>query len=241
MKFYRRWQGVKALCFDLDDTLYDNHPVIKRAEQQLKTWLNHRLPATGNFNAADWQRFAEDTIRQNPWLQNHVTEKRRAVLTKVALHCGLSNSVAQHLAEDALEFFLAERSNFQVPAKAIKLLAALAKYYPLVAITNGNVDCDKLGLAPYFSLVLKAGFDGAAKPELDMFSQAQAYLNLPSSHILHIGDSLITDVAGAKRAGFQACWYNDQNKTIYSLHQASLLPDVEINDIEQLRRLLCFT
>lgn len=33
MHFYRRLQRPAALTFDLDDTLYDNHPVIVRSEQ----------------------------------------------------------------------------------------------------------------------------------------------------------------------------------------------------------------
>lgn len=33
MHFYRPLQRPAALTFDLDDTLYDNHPVIVRSEQ----------------------------------------------------------------------------------------------------------------------------------------------------------------------------------------------------------------
>ena len=35
MQFYRSFRSPKALTFDLDDTLYDNHPVILRAEQAM--------------------------------------------------------------------------------------------------------------------------------------------------------------------------------------------------------------
>ena len=30
MKFYRPLGPIKAITFDLDDTLYDNHPVIRK-------------------------------------------------------------------------------------------------------------------------------------------------------------------------------------------------------------------
>ena len=50
MQFYRRWQPVAAISFDLDDTLYDNGPAIARAEQwmlavsytHLKYWVSQR-------------------------------------------------------------------------------------------------------------------------------------------------------------------------------------------------------
>ena len=33
MEFFRRLHDIRAISFDLDDTLYDNRPVIERAEQ----------------------------------------------------------------------------------------------------------------------------------------------------------------------------------------------------------------
>ncbi|MCV5262976.1 5-amino-6-(5-phospho-D-ribitylamino)uracil phosphatase YigB, partial [Escherichia coli] len=45
MKFYRRIEPIKAMTFDLDDTLYDNYPVIVRMERELLAWLKHHHPA----------------------------------------------------------------------------------------------------------------------------------------------------------------------------------------------------
>ena len=35
MHFYRQLPVIEAMTFDLDDTLYDNRPVIRRVEAQV--------------------------------------------------------------------------------------------------------------------------------------------------------------------------------------------------------------
>ena len=39
MIFYKKLSKIKAVSFDLDDTLYDNHPVIDEAERWFKAYL----------------------------------------------------------------------------------------------------------------------------------------------------------------------------------------------------------
>ncbi|CZF84911.1 Flavin mononucleotide phosphatase YigB [Grimontia celer] len=234
MKFYRRWQPVSAMTFDLDDTLYDNRVVIIRAEQMLLDWLEARCPAMANFDWPQWQVMRAEVITADASLVGFVTEIRRAQLTLAALRCGLSEADAKSLADDGVAFFLHERSNFTVPEEAMQFMGELAERYPLVAITNGNVDCDKLGLTPLFKQVLQAGPDGAAKPDGALFTKAQSILNIPSDTILHVGDHLKADVLGAKLAGFKACWFNDTKTPLTSQRRASLLPDVEISDLSEL-------
>jgi putative hydrolase of the HAD superfamily len=36
--------GIRTITLDLDDTLWDLHPVIQRAEQRLYEWLGERYP-----------------------------------------------------------------------------------------------------------------------------------------------------------------------------------------------------
>ncbi|MCV5334493.1 5-amino-6-(5-phospho-D-ribitylamino)uracil phosphatase YigB, partial [Escherichia coli] len=78
------------------------------------------------------------------------------------------------------------RSQFEVPQSSLDVLTQLGERVPLVAITNGNVDLDKIGLTPYFQCVLKAGPDGLAKPATDMFAKAKRFLDIPAENILHV-------------------------------------------------------
>ncbi len=83
--------------------------------------------------------------------------------------------------------FLAERSKIEVSESTHQLLARLAERYPLVVITNGNLDLVQAGLDRYFTLVCKAGVGARMKPAPDMFEQTRSALKLPAERILHVG------------------------------------------------------
>ncbi len=234
MKFYRRIEPIKAMTFDLDDTLYDNHPVIIRMESELLTWLQQTHPAVAHMEKADWLQVKKHVLQQSPDLKSDVTLWRLVQLKHAFLSVGYDEAQAQVAAEEGVQLALEWRSQFDVPQQSLDVLAELGERIPLVAITNGNVDLDKIGLTPYFQCVLKAGPDGLAKPAADLFVKAQQFLDLPAENILHVGDHLTTDVYGAKLAGFAACWFNDMNKNVINHSGTRTLPDIEINSLQPL-------
>ena len=64
MHFYRRWQPVAAISFDLDDTLYDNGPAIVRAEQWM---LGHAsIASTQVYTHLDFQHLASVYDKAHP-------------------------------------------------------------------------------------------------------------------------------------------------------------------------------
>jgi 2-haloacid dehalogenase/putative hydrolase of the HAD superfamily len=52
------------------------------------------------------------------------------------------------------------------------------------------------------------------KPNKEMFDKSLSLLRLNSTEVLHIGDSLASDVAGAKLSGIPVLWVNRNNKPI---------------------------
>ena len=46
MQFFRRWQPPKIISFDLDDTLYDNVPVMQTAEHSVQQYIVDKFPET---------------------------------------------------------------------------------------------------------------------------------------------------------------------------------------------------
>lgn len=238
MKFYRRISPIKAMTFDLDDTLYDNYPVIVRMEQELLSWLKQTHPAVSHMEKPDWLRVKKRVVLQSPELKSDVTLWRFVQLKQAFLDVGYDHLQAQFAAEEGLQVALDWRSRFDVPQQSLDVLTQLGEKIPLVAITNGNVDLDKVGLTPYFQRVLKAGPDGLAKPAQDMFTKAQQILGLPAENILHVGDHIVTDVHGAKTAGFAACWFNDVHYSVVQSPRARILPDMEIHHLTPLLRLV---
>ncbi len=238
MKFYRRIAPIKAMTFDLDDTLYDNYPVIVRMERELLSWLQRTHPAVAHMQKSDWLKVKKRVLQRTPELKGDVTLCRLIQLKQGFLDVGYDDTQAQLAAEQGLQVALDWRSHFDVPQQSHDLLAKLGEKIPLVAITNGNVDLDRVGLTSYFQTVLKAGPDGLAKPATDMFEKAQRILGLPAENILHVGDHIITDVHGAKLAGFATCWFNDVNTNVVQSPKARILPDMEIHHLPPLLSLV---
>jgi FMN phosphatase YigB (HAD superfamily) len=54
MKYYRAIKPFKAISFDLDDTLYDNHSIIIKANQAIIEHLNQTYPELAELTEKQW-------------------------------------------------------------------------------------------------------------------------------------------------------------------------------------------
>ncbi len=232
MKFYRTFTPFKVISFDLDDTLYDNVPVIYQAEQQCIEFLRNasQIAELGNEM---WFSYKKQIFQQDPIFCENVTEWRIKTIHTVLQKHGKSAVEIEQLCKACIEHFLHWRHKITVPQTSINLLNQLKKRYPLVAITNGNVDPLRIDLTQ-FDLILCGGVQGRAKPEADLFQQTAQHFGIKTSEILHVGDNLITDVQGAIQAGCQAVWLNLSGKGISQFSEARLLPSVEMADLTEL-------
>ncbi len=238
MHFYRPLRPFSALTFDLDDTLYDNRPVIARTELESVAFLQGYHPALKTLDAGHFKALRAELRRQEPEIYHDVTRWRwRAVELALRNH-GLSAQEARAGADAAMANFARWRSDISVPDATHQTLGALAARWPLVAITNGNASPEACGLGDYFAFVLRAGPDGRAKPYRDMYHRAAIKLDVPLNGILHVGDDLAADVTGAIRCGMQACWINDRGGDFFQAPDARLLPHIEISQLASLTALL---
>lgn len=253
MKFYRRLKSFKAISFDLDDTLYNNHPVMMATDEKMVAYffeffssqpLFAHLSKNTVFDHQFWWPFRQQALKINPKLIHHVGDVRLVTYTLGLKALGINGDVAEQTAQKALNYFVQQRSDFVVPKAVHQLLESLQQKYPLVAISNGNVDTDKIGLSPYFQYCFHAGdvFTQASgeatqlrqKPHADMFRVACDKLAIAPEQLLHIGDCGRADIQGAINAGCQTAWIScyDVGKPL------SVLPNIELSDISELRHLL---
>lgn len=234
MQFFRRWRPVKALSFDLDDTLYDNVPVIHNAEQALHDYLVTQHPETKDWSAADWQHRRLQMMRRDSNLAADMTALRIAVLAEGFAECHIAQP--QQAAEAAMAEFLRHRNAVTIHPDIHQALAQLGQHYPLYALSNGNVDIEAIGLRGYFSQTFQPQQGRRGKPHLDMFHEAQQHEpKLAPQQWLHIGDSPSADVLGAKRAGWQSAWYE---QGLYRAEQLLVLPTLSFQDLTQLTEFL---
>lgn len=238
MKFYRSLRPIKAITFDLDDTLYDNYPVIRKTTAESHAALQAYHPALSDFSEEAYQVLRDELLLREPDIGHDVTEWRRRSVELAMLNAGLSSVEARAGADKVMAVFAHWRSQVEMPEETHLTLAALAEHVPLVAITNGNAEPEKLGLDRYFQFSLRAGPHGRAKPWQDMYHLAAQRLAIAPENILHVGDDLITDVAGSLRCGMQACWINLRQGNLMQIKEARLLPHVEISQLASLTSLL---
>lgn len=238
MKFYRPLRAVKAMTFDLDDTLYDNYPVIRKTTAESHAALQAYHPSLREFTPLDYQRLRDELLAREPDIYHDVSEWRRRSVELALLNAGLSAQEATAGADEIMGVFHHWRSQVEMPEETHQTLKALGEKVPLVAITNGNARPEQLGIADYFQFALRAGPDGRAKPYQDMYHLAAQRLGIAPEHILHVGDDLTTDVAGALRCGLQACWINLRGGNLMQVADARLVPHVEISRLASLTSLL---
>lgn len=232
IRFNKAISPIKVISFDLDDTLYDNRPIIKNAIQAQQTYLSNITEwaeQPGDF----WRTCRNEYAQQNPEIINDVTLWRQKALLWGLQTLKVNN--ASYHAEQAYNAFAQARSNIEVSVEVLDLLAALRKKYKVIAITNGNVDVSKFNLKNSFDLVLQAGPDGKAKPESDMFERACKVLKVSASDILHVGDSLDSDVQGANLAGCPSVWLTNT----FTTYRYKGLANIEIDHILELSHLIC--
>lgn len=247
MKFYRRLAPFKAISFDLDDTLYSNHPIMITTGEAMVAYFQKELPELlesskdiqAAYDISFWSAYKNKVLAYTPDLIHDVTTLRVETYYLGMIDLGIAKTQARQAAQKALAHFDFHRSNFKVPKNIHQLLTSLAKKWPLIAISNGNVNTQAIELNQYFEAVFHAGTQTSGKllkqkPSTDMFESALEHLKIPASELLHIGDCGKADILGGTLAGCQTAWVS--NFTVGK--PLSILPNVELTDVEDLYQFL---
>lgn len=234
MIFYRRLSAIKAMSFDLDDTLYDNDPLMITAEKKLLSFLHKTHPQTQYLDVMGWRAIKIAHLQSHSKLASDMGELRRRTLHTGLHSTGLSGPELDSAVNAAFDYFYFARSDFAVDQNICSLLAKLADKIPLVAITNGNVNLQQIGIAEYFSHTFKASVTMPMKPHSAMFDESVTKLKIPAQSILHVGDNLEKDVMGGINAGFKTAWYACNRNMSLKKEETSVLPHVQLESLNEL-------
>jgi 2-haloalkanoic acid dehalogenase type II len=223
--------SIQAITLDLDDTLWPIEPVILRAERRLHDWLRTHCPRAAESYSITAMRSLRDRIaRENPHLAHDFSAQRRLSLQTALTEHGYTDL---HV-EDAYTEFYAARNEVECYADVLPALAQLAARFPLVSLTNGNADIERIGIAHLFRFSISSRDCGVAKPAPEIFHAACQRLGLPPSAVLHVGDDPDLDVVGAGAAGLRTAWINRTGVAWSHAHQ----PDLIAHDLTALADLL---
>ncbi len=194
-----------VLSFDLDDTLWAVEPVIFAAEAAMLAWLREQHPRIMREHDRESLRALRLKIaEQFPERSHDMTFLRHRALSEMF---AASGNPARY-ADEAFEVFYAARNRVKLYDEVEHSLKRLSARYRLYAISNGNADLQRCGIAQWFAGHITAISAGAAKPDIRIFSRLLDDAGVEAAQVLHIGDDPHLDVIGAMRAGMQAVWLN---------------------------------
>lgn len=196
---------IRTITIDLDDTLWEIHPVIRRAEQHLRDWLTDNYPRTTAMfsREAAWD-LRREVVAEHPDRSHDLTFMRRTVLSRMGEAAGYGTG----LVDAAMEVFNEVRNRVDLFPEARPALKALRRNYVLIAVTNGNADLERIGIDHLFHDFVSASIAGAAKPARQIFDVAVEAGGAAAEQTLHVGDHPEYDVTGARDAGLRAVWVN---------------------------------
>ena len=196
---------VQAIIFDLDDTLWEVGPVIVRAEHAMLEFLAGRYPRVLELHTLDSMRDLRARMAiEHPAMRHDFTWLRLESLRRHAREAGYPESMAQ----EAFAVFYRVRNEVTLYDDAVPALERLHARFRLFAISNGNADLAAIGLARFFEHALAARDAGMLKPDPRIFGLLLQRAGLGPERVVHVGDDVIADVEGARRAGVTPVWLN---------------------------------
>jgi putative hydrolase of the HAD superfamily len=224
--------AVSAICFDLDNTLWDVEPVLMRAEGILTDWLKSRYPRIPErFAAAEILEMRASVLREQPHQAHDLSYLRRETLARCAVAVGYERDVCH----EAFAIWHAARNQVEPFGEVLPALEKLKRRYRLASLSNGNADLAAIGLAHHFEVSLSASALGCAKPDPHAYERLAAALTLKPAEILFVGDEPHADVVGPRTAGMQTVWINRAGGV---WPDALPAPDACITDLDGLAALL---
>jgi 2-haloalkanoic acid dehalogenase type II len=197
--------AIRAICFDLDNTLWDIEPVLARAERILADWLEARYPRIPqHFSPAGVSEVRAELLREQPHQAHDLTFLRRETLARLAAAVGYPRDVGH----EAFATWHAARNQCVPFADVLPALDGLGARYRLATLSNGNADLARIGIAHHFEISLHAATLGCAKPDMRAYRALAQALTLRPAEILFVGDEPQADVVGPRTAGMKTAWVN---------------------------------
>jgi len=202
-----------GILFDLDHTLWDYHTNSRETlhDMYVDFGLANRLQA-------DFDAFHDVFQDINATLWNQYD---RGLIQRDAIRRDRFNTILGHFSvtDTALSRDLSEAYVREGPKKgnlikgALDILEYLHPRYPMFIVTNGfeEVQFTKVksaGLEKYFREIVISDRVGHKKPSPEIFHYVVDTHGIPHRNLIMIGDNMLTDIAGAVRAGIDSVLFN---------------------------------
>lgn len=222
---------IKALIFDLDDTLWPIAPLIQHAESTLHAWIGEELPdVVAKYSIEDLRVRRQALMLTDTRFSFDLWALRHTLLKQVFAEHGAHHA----LADQAMQVFADARNQVSLYEDVMPSINALKQHFVLGSISNGFADVAAVGLHHHFSESIAAHTFGCAKPDPKIFHAMAQRLNLEPAELMYIGDDLRLDVQGAQQAGLTGVWLNRRHMSLEEAGHPNITPDLIVKDLQEL-------
>lgn len=235
---------LKAIFFDMDETLCGTSQADKAAGQKFAAWIQQTYPQVSDPQAF-LQRYLQGVYKK---LNTEFPQLVALLPDENAFRCGLIQTILAengiHIdaeqAQQAQHYFDSARMGAFTFFPGVKeMLTDLRKHYKLVVITNGPIFSQHPKLKAtqmneWVDHIIVGGEEPEEKPAASIFQKALNLVDVKPEEALHIGDSLAADIAGANNIGILSVWVNATGAS----NPTEITPNFEIRETVELKEIL---
>jgi HAD superfamily hydrolase (TIGR01509 family) len=224
--------SLKAVLFDLDDTLYDH----RFASAQAVIHLQQSYPCFAGVPEAEFEREHRELLEQIHLriLRGELTldqgrlERYRELLSRYGAVC---DEEAAHTAWRAYrQYYLScERpiSGAQALLEAVRAAGLKIGIVTNNAVGEQTEKLNRMGWHPLIDALVISEAVGKSKPHPDIFAVALRQLGVTADEAVMIGDSWSADIQGAANAGIRAIWLNRFEDSCPAPEMAQVITSLE--------------
>ena len=231
-------KGVRAVIFDLDDTITDFLSAADAAFMAAFSAIAEEHGVDVNDLHARYMELFEEFYTLH--LEGHVTLEEFRVYRFSRAFELVELPIDETFLDLTIDFQFYYDNELETFPGACSVLKELDEMYPLGLITNGPTDpqwrkINKFKLSEIFEVILVSGQLGISKPDPRIFDVALEGLRVAPEEAVMVGNSLDHDHQGAINAGIPFIWANHQGR---DLPEGWPEPDHIVGSFAELRQLL---
>ncbi len=243
-------QEYKAVVLDLFDTIVtwnpEGLPLVKWRDRELRNTvpLMYEVLDAAFGRPIDRDAFldAHADVYREIWTQRSKDDPRETTclerMTRTVIRAGFDQEVVAELAETLRQIHMARvRAVTSAPAHRVEAIRRIATKYRLGLLSNfddgetGHLIVADTGVRDLFEVIAISADAGIRKPHPQIFLEVLEAMNLKPNEALYVGDTLLDDVMGSKRAGMHSAWINKRGEPVPEGHP---MPDMIIGDLAEL-------
>lgn len=203
----KKISGIRAISFDADGTLWDFNRVMRHSLDCALRYLNGQDPKAAALLTIDKMIKIRSEVAEE--LKGKVTNLETVRLEAFKKTLETTGRPDDTLAHHLNQIYLKHRfEDIALFYDVLPTLSALQGKYTLGLLSNGNSYPEQCGLEQMFDFVVFSQDYGVEKPDPKLFNIAVEESGYAKEQLLHVGDSLETDIIGAAKTGIKFVWLN---------------------------------